>query len=190
MISNDTKILVVNKYSGSVGYTVPDLKVNRTFYPGERKEITFEELERLSFTPGGEVILKEYLQIKNPEAIAALLNAPPEVEYYYTKENIKNLMTNGSLDQFLDCLDFAPEAIKETIKQLAVDLPLNDVSKRQAIQEKLGFNVTRAIEIQETEFDGGQANQGDSSQKKHRRSAPPKTVDAVPTGRRYNPNKG
>jgi len=39
-------------------------------------------------------------------------------------------MTTGSLDEFLDCLDFAPSVIIDMIKVLAVDLPLNDVSKR------------------------------------------------------------
>jgi len=39
-------------------------------------------------------------------------------------------MTTGSLDEFLDCLDFAPEGVKDLIKTLSVELPLNDVSKR------------------------------------------------------------
>ena len=56
-------------------------------------------------------------------------------------------MKNGSLEQFLDCLDFAPDVIKDMIKDLAVELPLNDMAKRQAIQDKLGFDVTKAIEI-------------------------------------------
>ena len=31
-------------------------------------------------------------------------------------------MTTGSLDQFLDCLDFAPSVVKDMIKDLAVEL--------------------------------------------------------------------
>jgi len=56
-------------------------------------------------------------------------------------------MQTGSLDEFLDCLDFAPEGVKDLIKNLAVDLPLNDVAKREAIFNKLGFNVDNAIRI-------------------------------------------
>jgi len=40
------------------------------------------------------------------------------------------------------------------IKTLAVDLPLNDVAKRDAIKNKFGYDVTRAIEIKNTKYDG------------------------------------
>ena len=156
MIDRKTEVTVINKYNGSVGYDVPDLGVHRNFFPGERKLITFDELEKLSFSPGGAVILKEYLEIADKDVINSLFYEAPEPEYFYSKEDIKKLMVEGSLDQFLDCLDFAPEAVKEIIKDLAVDLPLNDVAKREAIQNKLGFNVSKAIEIKNTKFDGGE----------------------------------
>ena len=188
MITSDTKVTIMNKYGGIVGYVVEDLGVKRTFYPGEKKEITFEELEKLSFTPGGMTILKDFLEIKNDEAIVALFNKKPEIEYYYTKEDIKNLMLNGTLDQFLDCLDFAPMSVKETIKEMAVDLPLFDMQKRDAIQEKLGFNVTKAIEIKETKYDGGE-DVKELEARAQRRAAPLKkeNVATAPTGRRYIP---
>ena len=154
-IDKNTEISVLNKYNGTVGYDVPDLGVHRNFFPGERKNITFDELEKLSFTPGGNVILKEYLEIENKDVIDVLFNKQPQPEYFYTKEDIKKLMISGSIDQFLDCLDFAPEAVKEMIKDMAVELPLNDIAKRDAIQEKLGFNVTKAIEIKNAKFDSG-----------------------------------
>lgn len=69
----------------------------------------------------------------------------PEQEYFYTKDDIVRLMTTGSLDEFLDCLDFAPDGVLESIKTLSVELPLNDVAKRKAILEKLNFNVDNAV---------------------------------------------
>ena len=69
MINKDSLIKVTNKFSGSVGYDVPDLGVYRNFYPGETKEISYEELEKLSYTPGGLVVLKEYLEVQDKEAI-------------------------------------------------------------------------------------------------------------------------
>ena len=119
MLTKETKIKVINKDCGIVGYAVPDLNVQRNFAPGESKDITFEELERLTFVPGGETILKELLEITNEEAVKALLNNV-ELEYHYTKEDVKRLMQTGTLDQFLDCLDFAPEVIKEMVKTMAV----------------------------------------------------------------------
>jgi len=73
----------------------------------------------------------------------------PEQEYFYTKEDIIRLMQEGSLDEFLDCLDFAPEGVLESIKTLSVELPLNDVAKRKAILEKLNFNVDNAVRNKE-----------------------------------------
>ena len=37
--------------------------------------------------------------------------------------------------------------IIDLVKQIAVETELNDINKRQAIYEKTGFNVTKAIEI-------------------------------------------
>lgn len=62
-MDKNTLIKVVNKYSGVVGYGIPDLMLHRKFFPGETKEITYEELEKLSYQPGGETILREYLEI-------------------------------------------------------------------------------------------------------------------------------
>jgi len=99
-------------------------------------------------------------------------------------------MTVGTLDQFLDCLDFAPEAIKESIKDIAVELPLNDIMKRDAIRDKLGFDVSRAIEIKNTKYDGGDINEAKSNNSSgKRRSAPLNNAKgiAAPSGRRYQP---
>lgn len=189
MINKDTLVKVINKYNGTVGYDVPDLRVHRNFYPGESKDITFDELEQLSFAPGGRTILEEFLEIKDKEVIKSLFGGDPEPEYYYSKDDIKTLMTTGTLDQFLDCLDFAPEAVKEIIKDMAVELPLNDVAKRNAVLEKLDFDVTRAIEIKNTKYDSGEADTSGSSGKTNRRTAPIKSENAAaaPSGRRYKP---
>ncbi len=187
MINKDKLIRVVNKFNGSVGYDIPDEKIHRDFYPNAYKDITFDELEKLSFAPGGIVILKEYLEITDKQAAAALLGEQ-EPEYHYTKEDIKKLMLTGTLDQFLDCLDFAPESIKENIKDLAVELPLNDVAKREAIQEKLNFDVAKAIEIKKTKFDGGdEDDSGNYGRIEKRRVAVAANESIAPSGRRYKP---
>lgn len=185
-MDKETKIKVVNKYGGTVGYDVPDLKIHRNFYPGESKDITFEELEQLSYAPGGYEILTNYLEIKSPEAIQLIFRTAPEPEYYYSREDIITLMTSGTLDQFLDCLDFAPESVLEMIKDMAVELPLNDVRKRTAILDKLGFDVDQAIKIKNTKYDGGDiAEEGNKASS--RRTAPMNSKAPAPTGRRYKP---
>lgn len=182
MLDKNTIIKVTNRSNGSTGYAIPDLgNLQRVFQSGETKELTMEELRKLSYIPGGMFLLRNNLVLDNPEAVAELLNEV-EPEYYYTEEDIKTLLTTGTLAQFEDCLDFAPEGTINLVKKLSVDLELNDVSKRKALLEKTGFNVTSAIE----------ANQMDEEEvvtetKTRRAAAINKTPLATTSGRRSAP---
>lgn len=167
MLEKDTLIKVLNRDNGTVGYSVPELGVRRRFSVGETKEIPFHELQKLSWIPGGMAILKDCLVIQNEEALRQIFNENVEPEYHYTPEDVKELLLHGSLDQLKDCLDFAPVGVIELVKSMSVELELNDVSKRKAILEATGFNVTKAIEInaETTKGDETEVNTG-------RRAAP------------------
>lgn len=147
-MEKSTPIKVLNRDDCSVIYSIPEMNgLRRVFQPGETKEITYEELEKLSYIPGGRPLLEGSLVILNSPEAVGLLIGDVEPEYNYSKDDVVKLMQEGSLDEFLDCLDFAPEGVKELIKDLAVSLPLNDVAKREAVFNKLGFNVDKAIEL-------------------------------------------
>lgn len=149
----DSKIIEIqSRIKGMVVYVIPDLQnLRRVFSQRETKKITFEELRMLANTPGGDNLIRNFLFVKDKEALD-VLNISVEPEYFYDIDDITKLLQYGSLDEFLDCLDFAPVGVLSVIKELAVALPLNDVAKREAIREKLNFDVTRAIELaQDTE---------------------------------------
>ena len=168
MIEKDTLIKVKNRDSGTVGYTIPELgNLHRSFSKGETKEITMDELRKLSYISGGKVLLQNYLIVQNQDALKELLSDDVEPEYYYGEEEIKKLLLTGSNDQLLDCLEFAPEGVIGLVKDLAVSLKINDISKRNIILEKTGFNVTNAIAINEETIEG----EGEQT-KSSRRSAP------------------
>ena len=153
-MEDNTKIKVKNRAAGEVIYIIPDMGgLVRSFQPREEKDITFEELKKLSWTPGGEDIIKNYLVIKDKEAIEEL-NLNIEPEYFYDKDEVIKLLQTGSLDEFLDCLDFAPSGVLDLIKEYAVKLPLNDVEKRTAILNKMDFDVTKAIEVLKASTEG------------------------------------
>ena len=149
-MNKDELIKVTNRDNGSVGYTIPDLHLHRVFLAGETKEITMDELRKLAFIPGGLNILKNYLVMDSEEAVSELL-VSVEPEYYYTEEDIKTLLTVGTLAQLEDCLNFAPEGTINLLKKVSVELPLNDVAKRELILKTLGFNITTAIAAREPE---------------------------------------
>lgn len=146
---------VKNRSAGNAVYRIPEMGVRRSFAPGEVKQISEEELEKLTYQPGGMAMLSGFLQIMEPEAISKVgLN--PQPEYHMSEQDIANLMMNGSLDEFLDCLDFAPPGVIDIVKKLSVSLPLGDVSKRKALKEKTGFDCDAALKhvMEEQEDDG------------------------------------
>ena len=141
----DKQYNVTNRSNSQVIYTIPELNLRREFMPRETKRVSYDELEKLSYRPGGMVTLSEYLHVEDVEALDKL-NMKPEREYHLNHDQVATLLMKSDMDEFLDCLDFAPEGVIEIIKDAAVKLPLNDMAKREAILEKTGFNVTKAIE--------------------------------------------
>ena len=143
---------VKNRSSNRVIYRIPELNIRREFMPGEVKRISRDELEKLSYRPGGANLIANYLQIGDIEIATEFNNGRPlEPEYNFDATDVKNLLVSGSLESLLDALDFAPEGVIELIKTIAVDLPLTDTQKAHAIKAKTGFDVSTAIRHNEEE---------------------------------------
>ena len=147
MLDKNLEVHVTNRGRGAVGYTIPEMNgLRRQFQPGETKRLSFEELEKLSWMPGGRYILENELVIDNQDVIDYLLGGV-EPEYFYTEEEVRALLTEGTLDQLRDCLDFAPQGVIQLVKELAVSIPCNDVKKREIILDKTGFDVTNILNM-------------------------------------------
>ncbi len=184
MINQDTMYNVKNRSSSVVVYRIPENNIRREFAPGETKKIAFGELEKLTYQAGGRELLENFLQIVD-EAVTSDLNVHREVEYDMSEAQIKDLLLSGSLDAFLDALDFAPIGVIDLIKTLSVQLPLTDLNKRRALKEKTGFDVDRAIVHIEEERAAEQSNKIDTSE-----AAPTRRVktETAPAGRRTTSN--
>ena len=144
MITENTKYNVKNRSSSVVVYRIPESNLRREFAPGETKPIPFEELEKLTYQEGGRELLENFLQIMD-EIPTTELNINREVEYDMSEAQVRDLLLSGSLDAFLDALDFAPIGVIDLIKTMSVQLPLTDLNKRRALKEKTGFDVDRAL---------------------------------------------
>ena len=146
---------VKNRSAGVAVYKIPELGVRRSFQPGEVKQISAEELEKLTYRPGGLAILANFLQIQSAEGLQRV-GINPQPEYHMSEKDIANLMVNGSLDEFLDCLDFAPPGVIDLIKKMSVSLPLGDFAKKKALKDKTGFDCDAALKhvMEEREDDG------------------------------------
>lgn len=182
MITSDTMYNVKNRSSSVVVYRIPETNLRREFQPGETKKIPFGELEKLTYQPGGHTLLEEFLQIVD-EAVTNNLNVHREVEYDMSETQIRDLLTHGSLDAFLDALDFAPIGVIDLIKTMSVSLPLEDYNKRKALLEKTGFDVDKAVANLQAEKAEEKTAATESAAPTERRVKP-----VAQTGRRTAPN--
>jgi hypothetical protein len=169
---------VKNRSASTVVYSIPEMHIRREFAAGETKRIPYEELEKLSFQQGGRGLMTNFLQIQ-AEAVTDELNIQREPEYNMSEEDIIKLIQEGSLDSFLDCLDFAPTGIIDLIKSFSISLPMNDLEKRRALKEKTGFDVTAALANLEKE----RAESNDTSDS----TTPTRRVQVDDTTRRTTP---
>lgn len=183
MITSDTMYNVKNRSSSVVVYRIPETNLRREFQPGETKKIPFGELEKLTYQPGGHALLEEFLQIVD-EAVTNNLNVRREVEYDMSEVQIRDLLTRGSLDAFLDALDFAPMGVIDLIKTMSVSLPLEDYNKRKALLEKTGFDVDKAVANLQAEKAEEKAAATETAAAPTERRVKP----AAQTGRRTAPN--
>lgn len=137
-VKNRSASLVVYRATLDSGVTV-----RREIHPGETIKVPYEELVKLSYRPGGKQLMASFLQIE-PEAREDL-NIHAEPEYDMSEAQIIELLQSGTMDAFLDCLDFAPTGVMDLVKKYAVELPLNDSAKREALKNKTGFDVSKAL---------------------------------------------
>lgn len=172
----NTMFNIKNRSAGVAGYTIPELGIRRSFAPGEVKQISIEELEKLTYQPGGMNLLSNFLQIMDEVGIKQI-GLKPEPEYYMSETDVVKLITSGSLDEFLDCLDFAPPGVIDLIKTLSVKIPLTDLNKRQALKAKTGFDCDAALRhvLEEKEDDATPASNAAPAQRR---------VQKAETGRR------
>lgn len=144
MITQETMYNVKNRSSSMVVYRIPETNLRREFAPGETKRIPFGELEKLTYQSGGRELLENFLQILEEE-VTTNLNVHRELEYDMSEAQVRDLLLTGSLDAFLDALDFAPIGVIDLIKSMAVTLPLTNLQKRKALKDKTGFDVDKAL---------------------------------------------
>lgn len=143
---------VKNRSSSMVVYRIPERNIRREFRPTEKKIVPYEELMWLTYQPGGRMLMENFLQIESVEATQEL-SLHTEPEYFMSEAQVIELLNKGTMDEFLDALDFAPQGVKDLIRHYAVSLPLNDSAKRKALKEKTGFDVDAAIANSEPEPD-------------------------------------
>ena len=181
MIRSEDMFNVKNRSTSVVVYRIPESNLRREWAPGEVKRIPFGELEKLTYQPGGRELIANFLQIMENE-VTDDLNVHREPEYNMSEEQVRDLILNGSIDAFLDALDFAPLGVIDLIKTMSVQLPITDMAKREALKAKTGFDVDKAIENDRASKEDNK-NETIADKPVERR-----VTESTPTGRRTSGN--
>lgn len=182
------EVNVKNRSNMTVVYSIPEMGIRREFLPGEVKTLTVDELNALSYRPGGMYIIRNNLMIMDKPTVKKM-SIKVEPEYYLDDKGVIDLLQNGSMEAFLDCLDFAPLGVKDLIKKYAYELPVNDSRKREAIKEKLDFDVDLALlhKRQVEEAKAEERGETDSGMKDLTPQRRVKQEEPVTSGRRTAP---
>lgn len=180
--------LVTNRSASRVFYAVPELGIkSRTFQPGETKKISYEELEALNYQPGGNVLIRDYLLLQDMD-VREEFCGNTEPEYNMTAADVQELILHGSMDEWLDCLDFAPEGVLDLIKQLSIELPLTDTRKMDAYKKKTGTDLGKLIQIHAEEIAEEEAAKQEAKERRTQKPAAA-PVEPEPTTRRTSGSK-
>lgn len=173
------KVQVQNLADHQVGFSDNNAGLVRriVFPPQATMELDVDILERLNYTYGGKVLLRDFLSIKDKD-LALKFGVDEETfenEYNWTQDDVDNVLTNEPLERLLDALDFGPDGIIDLIVSRATALPINDISKMRAIEEKTGKQIELMIKNKD-QFEKA-TETGEETQKISQRRVAPKTSE-------------
>lgn len=148
-ITDKTIVKVFNNSTGSVGYTVDN--VTRKFdKPNASRDVEFKELQNLFNVAGGRELFSEDILLIKDNTIREELSLHPMDKYILDEEGIVNLF-DSSDDELEDVLQNCTDLILEKITQVAIKLPLNELSKVNLIKNYSGLDIYSVIEESKVE---------------------------------------
>ena len=184
-VSDNTIVEVQNLTDHTVVFTDDDNHRRYTFQAFEKKKVPAAVLRSLNYSYGGSVLLRNFLSVKDLDLAGEFGVDEETIEYTWTEKDVDRLLTSGSVDELKDALEFGPDGIKDLIIDKAVSTKLNDMQKREAIEEMTGKNITSMISLQEQ---AETKTENDDKPKRGRRVSKKTTTTKKSTtsGRRVN----
>ena len=184
LVPDDTMVKLVNMMDSPTGYKLMNGTFRR-FAPRASMSVTAGEVREVSNMPGTITLFQNYLRVDNKDLATELGVSDDSFEHEYSwgKDEIVGALTTEPIEVLLDALDYAPDAIKESLVDFAVELEIPDVNRRKAIKEATGKDVTKMIEIKNAYKDDSQK---EDSKPAERRAAQKQAPAKKSSGRRAN----
>lgn len=171
-MDTNTIVKVTNRSTGKVYYEVPELGIKREFNPGSIWRVPASEIAAVCQQVGGRALFYHYLQVESDDVLHETINVSEQPEYWLTADMIPGWLMSSSMDEFTDALKYAPEGVKDLIKEQAVKTKLSDMNKREAIKEILNFDVSFGITAMEPETPEEKAAANSATINTGRKTAP------------------
>lgn len=182
LVPDDTMVKLVNMMDSPTGYKLMNGTFRR-FAPRGTMSVTAGEVREVSNMPGTITLFQNYLRIDNKDLATELGVSDDSFEHEYSwgRDEIVGALTTEPIEVLLDALDYAPDAIKESLVDIAVELEIPDVNRRKAIKDATGKDVTKMIEIKNAYKDESQKEDGKPTE---RRAAQKQAPAKKSSGRR------
>lgn len=149
MLEDKDLVQVRNLVDHMVVYKIDELNRRVVFNPFETKKVSVDELRRLNYTHGGQVLLHDYLCVMNDELRQEFGLGYDMPEYDWTIDDVDKALTSSPIEVLLDALEFGPKGIQDLLIDRAVELKIPDTNRRKAIQEITGIDVNKMIGFKE-----------------------------------------
>lgn len=150
VVDDETMVIIRNLTDMPVAYHVPSLgDLRRELPPRASIRVKAGELRQLNYERGGSLLLHDYINVGNVELAREFGVSDDTIEYNWTIEDVDKALTTDDLDVLRDAMDFAPEGIKQTIADRAVELKIPDSNRRNIISSATGLDIDSMIKNKE-----------------------------------------
>lgn len=147
-VKDEDMVAVRNLTLNPVAYHVPSLNgLRRELPPRATIKVPAGELRQLNYELGGARLLRDYLCVGN-KSLAQEFGVDPDTfdnEYNWTLADIDKALLGNDDNVLLDAMDFAPDGVKDSIAQRAVELEIPDMNRRNIISKATEYDIDQMI---------------------------------------------
>lgn len=148
LVSDDTMVTIHNMTNSPVAYHIESLNGLRRELPpkmGASIRVPAGELRQLNYELGGSNLLHDYICVENESLAREFGITSDDKEYTWKMNDVRAALTTDSIEVLEDAMDFAPDGIKETIAQEAVEMEIPDSNRRKVISDATSYDIDTMI---------------------------------------------
>lgn len=143
-INENTMVEVWNNHRSGVSYVTD--KVTRTWHtPGSMKKISLAELYDACNMPGAKKFFIEGALLIKDNEIRERLDLPALDEYTLDRKQMVALLESGNLADIEEFLQYCSNMLLNTFVQVAIELPLSNMSVAHLIGKYVGLDLVNVI---------------------------------------------